>query len=196
MTSIPKKIMTYAEDLPEAAPLCPAALLQFGTRASIDQGLCRLARSGKLLRICQGVYMRPIQTRWGAAAPEIGIAVKELAKLWGDPIVPNGGSAANRLGLTTQNPVRAVYWTAGCNKNLNFDGLTVELRHAPRWQLIAPHRKAGDLIRALSWLGPYEIDESLDVVWPTLADEDLEELYTARAILPNWMAVPISSRMG
>ena len=195
MTSTAQKIMSYAEELPEASPLCPTALLQFGTRFSIDQSLSRLARSRRLLRICQGVYMRPSKTRFGSCAPSIDKAINELSRLWGETIVPSGGSAANRLGLTTQNPIREVHLTAGSSRKLNFDGFTVELRHAPRWQLLAPNRKAGDVIRALSWLGPNEIDESLDTVWPTLTEEDLEELYSARAILPVWMASPISSRM-
>ena len=195
MTSTPQKIMSFAEGLEEGSPLCPAALLQFGSRASIDQALSRLARSGRLLRICQGVYMRPIKTRFGSCAPSIHKAINELSRLWGEPIVPSGGSAANRLGLTTQNPVREVHLTAGPNRYLNFYGFTVELRHAPRWQLLAPNLKAGDLIRALAWLGPNEIDDSLNAVWPTLTDEDLKELNAATAVLPQWIAEPISRRI-
>ena len=71
----------------------------------------------------------------------------------------------------------------------------VELRHAPRWQLAAPHRKAGDVIRALAWLGPKEVDEGLEAVLPMLSAEDFEELSAARAIMPIWMAEPLSARI-
>ena len=47
---------------------------------------------------------------------------------------------ANRLGLTTQIPVRAVYVTSSPSRRLHFGALTVELRHAPRWELAAPVR--------------------------------------------------------
>ena len=30
----------------------------------------------------------------------------------------------------------------------------MELRRAPRWQLVALHRKAGDVVRALTWQSP------------------------------------------
>ncbi len=195
MRSLPKRIMEYAESLPEATPLCPAGLLHLGKRAAVDQALSRLARSGKLMRIFQGVYMRPIATRFGRCAPSIGKALKALSALWGEIFVPCGGSAANRLGLTTQNPLREVYLTSGRDRKLHFGGITVELRHAPRWQLAAPHRKAGDVIRALSWLGPNEVDEGLDAVLPMLSAEDLEELSAARAIMPIWMAEPVSVRI-
>ncbi len=195
MRSLPKRIMEYAESLPEATPLCPAGLLHLGNRAAIDQALSRLARSGKLMRICQGVYMRPKQTRFGECAPSVGKALRSLAALWGETIVPSGGSAANCLGLTTQNPVRAVYLTSGPSRRLHFGALTVELRHAPRWQLAAPHRKAGEVIRALAWLGPEEVEDSLETVLPTLSEEDLKELSAVRAIMPIWMAEPVSARL-
>ena len=38
--------------MPEATPICPAALLDLGQRAAVGQALSRLARSGRLMRIC------------------------------------------------------------------------------------------------------------------------------------------------
>ncbi len=195
MRGLPKHIMEYAQALPEATPLCPGALLHLGHRAAVDQALSRLARSGKLMRICQGVYARPVETRFGLRAPRLGKALSALSALWGETIVPCGGAAANRLGLTTQNPVRAVYLTSGPNRRLHFGSSVVELRHSPRWQLAAPHRKAGDVIRALAWLGPDEVEDGLEAILPTLGDEDRDELSAARAIMPNWMAQPLSARL-
>jgi len=195
MRSLPKRIMEHAEALPEATPLCPGALLHLGNRAAVDQALSRLARADKLMRIFRGVYMRTIETRFGRCGPNIGTAIKALSELWGETIVPSGGSAANCLRLTTQNPVRSVYLTSGPNRWLHFGRHAVELRHAPRWQLAAPHRKAGNLIRALAWLGPAEVEESLEAVLPTLSKEDRKELSAARALMPNWMAEPVSARL-
>ena len=195
MHYLPGRIMEHAASLPEATPLCPAALLHLGNRAAVDQALSRLAQSGKLMRICQGIYMRPIETRFGFRAPRVGKVLATLSTLWGETIVPCGGAAANCLGLTTQNPVRAVYLTAGPNRRLHFGALTVALRHAPRWQLAAPHRKAGDVIRALAWLGPEEVKESLEAVLPKLSDEDRKELAAARALMPIWMAEPVSAHL-
>ena len=195
MWGLPKRIMEHVEALPEAAPLCPGALLHLGKRAAVDQSLARLARSGKLMRVCQGVYMRPIATRFGIRSPGVGRAIAALASLWGETIVPCGASAANRLGLTNQNPVKMVYLTSGPSRRLHLGGHAVELRHVPRWQLAAPHRKAGDIIRALAWLGPEELDDGLDSVLPELSADELSELASARAVMPNWMAEPLSARL-
>ena len=195
MKSLPERIMEHAEAMPEATPICPTALLHLGQRAAVGQALSRLARSGRLMRICQGVYMRPIQTRFGLRAPSLKKALGALSALWDETIVPNGGDAANWLGLTTQNAVRSVYLTSGPNRLLHFGKHPVELRHAPRWQLASPHRTAGVVIRAIAWLGPDEIEESLDAVLPTLSGEDLNELAAARAVMPTWMAGPLSARL-
>ena len=195
MRGLSHRIMEHAEALPEATPLCPAALLHLANRAAVDQALSRLARSGDLMRICQGVYMRPIETRFGVRAPRVSQAVAALSKMWGETIVPCGGAAANRLRLTTQNPVRSVYLTSGPNRRLHFGSSMVELRHAPRWQLAAPHRKAGDVVRALAWLGPEEVEDGLESVLSTLSDGDRDELAAARAVMPIWMAEPLSARL-
>ena len=195
MRGLSRRIMEYAATLLEATPLCPAALLHLGNRAAVDQALSRLARSGHLMRICQGVYMRPVETRFGLRAPRVSKALAALSRMWGETIVPCGGSAANCLGLTTQNPVRVVYLTSGPNRRLHFGSSIVELRHAPRWQLAAPHRKAGDVIRALAWLGPAEVEDGLEAILPTLSEADWDELAAARAVMPIWMAEPVSARL-
>ena len=195
MKSLPERIMEHAEATPEATPICPAALLHLGQRAAVGQALSRLARSGRLMRICQGVYMRPIETRFGRCAPSTEKSLLALSELWGETIVSNGGGAANWLGLTTQNPVRSVYLTSGRSRRLRFGKHPVELRHAPRWQLAAPHRMAGVVIRALAWLGPEEVEDSLDAILPKLSEEDLEELAVARGVMPVWMAEPLSTRI-
>ena len=193
MRSLPKRIMDYAAVRPEGAPLCPGSLSHIGSRAAVDQALARLARDGRLMRVCRGVYMLPVETRFGRCAPRIERALASLSDLWGETIVPCGGAAANALGLTTQVPVRPVYLTSGPGRRLHFGALTVELRHAPRWQLAAAHGKAGHVIRALAWLGPDEIEDGLEAVLPALSSEDIDALATARAVMPGWMAGPVSA---
>ena len=191
MPSLSQQIEQHAASLPEGSPLCPSALLHLGSRAAVDQALSRLARRGRLIRACQGVYMRPIETRFGARPPAVEKVIASLSRLWGEVMVPCGGAAANALGLTTQVPVRPVYLTSGPNRRLRLCAQTVHLRHAPRWQLVAPHRPAGDIVRALAWLGPQEVEEGLRRM-PRISAGDLAELAEARAVLPAWLAEPFS----
>lgn len=195
MRDLPRRIMEHASTLQEGTPLCPRALLHMGNRTAVDQALSRLARSGELMRIFQGVYLRPIKTRFGIRAPRLEAVLASLSDLWGEIIVPSGGATANFLGLTPQNPIRPVYFTSGPNRELRFGKLIVELRHASRSQLTAPHTKAGDIIRALLWLGPEEVEDHLEKLWLTLSRKDLDELATARSTMPSWMAESVSIRL-
>ena len=195
MKSLPERIMGYADAKPEATPIQAGDLLHLGDRAAVSRALSRLAHSERLLRICRGVYMRPIQTRFGLRAPRREKALAALSNLWDETIVANGGDAANWLGLTTQNMVRSVYLTSGLDRFLHFGAHRVELRHAPSWQLTAPNRNAGTVIRALAWLGPNEVEKSLDAVLPALSQEDSHELSAAQAVMPGWMAEPIGRRL-
>ena len=113
MPSLASRIVEHVSVLPEAAPVCPAALLHLGSRAAVDQALSRLVHSEQLMRVCRGVYMRPVETRFGFRAPTVEKAIASLSALWGETIVPCGGAAANTLGLTLQIPVEPVYLTSG-----------------------------------------------------------------------------------
>ena len=196
MRSLPSQIMSQVTESPEGAILCPSAQLHLGSRAAVDQALSRLARKGELMRVCQGVYVQPIRTRFGLRPPSIEKVIASLSELWGETIVPCGGAAANALGLTTQVPVRSVYLTSGRSRKLRLGELTVELRHAPRWQLAAPHRPAGEVVRALSWLGPDEVEAALELIGGKLSAEDFQELAASRAVMPAWVAEPVSALVG
>ena len=101
MKSLPERIMEHAEATPRPRrrPRRSARRPCFTSakRAAVGQALSRLARSGRLMRIRQGVYMRPIESRFGRCAPGIEKSPQALSELWGETIVPNGGGAANWL---------------------------------------------------------------------------------------------------
>ena len=136
--------------------------------------------------------MRPIETRFGSRPPAVDKVIESLSNLWGETIVSSGGAAANALGLSTQVPVRSVYLTSGPSRTLMFGEQEVILRHAPRWQLVAPHRVIGDAIRALAWMGSEEVGENLEAISKKLSSDELDELAAWRAVMPAWFAEPVS----
>jgi hypothetical protein len=118
--------------------------------------------------------------------------VQAIAEQRGEPVVPSGAAAANKLGLTTQVPVREVYLTSGPTKKLQLGNQVVELRHAPAWQLVLPGRPAGDLIRALAWLGPEHASSAIEAVRGTLSESERNAAIELRRMLPTWMAQQVS----
>ena len=107
----------------------------------------------------------------------------------------HGAAAANALGLTTQVPMRAVYLTSGPNRRLKLGAQMMELRHAPRWQLMFPGRPAGEVVRALAWLGPEKAGEAIRQLRTKLPPSELKEVTLARSRLPTWMAREVSALM-
>ena len=193
MSSISEQIIEYAETLPEGSPLCPKDFMHLGDRQAVYQAFSRLTRRDRLRRIFQGVYMRTVETRFGRRGPSVDKAIPELSELWGEVIVPSGGAAANLLGLTDQVPMRRIYLTSGPDRRLVFGARKVDLRHAPNWQLVAPYRPSGALVRALTFLSREEVEDALGLVAPKLSDVDIAELLAVREILPAWIAEPLNA---
>jgi hypothetical protein len=188
MERLPEQIMQYASALPEGTPLAAKSLLHLGSRAAVDQALSRLAERNHLIRASRGVYLRPVQTRFGQRSPSVEQAVEALGRQRGEVIVPSGAAAANALGLTTQVPVRTVYLTSGRSRTLSMGKQSVELRHAPKWQLSLAGKIAGEAVRALAWLGPEEAESALHKLKAKLPSGVLAELVAAAPQFPTWLA--------
>ncbi|MYD54581.1 MAG: hypothetical protein F4W96_09795 [Chloroflexi bacterium] len=193
MSTIPQQLERHIATLDEGEVIQAKGLLHLGERAAIDQALSRFARKGRLHRLARGKYVPPIETRFGRRPPMVHKVIDGLSKWSSEPIVPSGGAAANALGLTTQVPVRPVYLSSGSNQTLHFGNLNVELQHAPPWQLSAPGRKAGDVIRALAWLGPHAAVDNVERLRQQLTAEEREELLGLRALMPSWLAEALSA---
>jgi len=69
---------------------------------------------------------------------------------------------------------------------------SVELRHAPAWQFALANHPAGEVLRALAWLGPEQAGEALRRLKNKLSSQELTEIASARAILPSWLAKEVS----
>lgn len=188
MTTLPGSILLHAQSLPEGGVLSPKEFLHLGGRAAVDQALSRLTKEGKLLRVSRGTYVAPVSSRFGTRAPAPEKVVEALAAQSGEVVTPHGASAANALGLTQQVPIREVYLTSGRTRKLKLGRSEVMVKHVPRWMLALGTGPAGAAVRALAWMGPTHIGESLATLHRTLPASEWRALASARAALPSWMA--------
>ena len=192
MQRLTQAIMEQVAGLPEGASVSAKALLHLGSRAAVDQALSRLVRRGQLIRAGRGLYVRPIEGRFGKRPPSVERVVQALAASTEETIVSHGAAAANALGLTAQAPIREVYLTSGARRQLKLGAKTVELHHAPKWQLTLAGRPAGEAIRALAWLGEAHAVAALQTLSLRLPAEALAEIVGARPRLPTWLARQVS----
>lgn len=191
MNSLPESILLYAQSLPEGGVLSPKEFLHLGSRAAVDQALSRLTKEGKLLRVGRGTYVTPVSSRFGTRAPAPEKVVESLAAQSGETVTPHGAMAANALGLTQQVPIREVYLTSGRTRKLKLGRSEVLVKHVPRWMLALGTGPAGAAVRALAWMGPAHVSESLATLHRTLPNSEWRALASSRAALPSWMAQAI-----
>jgi len=188
MNTLPESILLHAQSLPEGGVLSPKEFVHLGSRAAVDQALSRLTKEGKLLRVARGAYVTPVSSRFGTRAPAPEKVVQALAAQSGEVVTPHGASAANALGLTQQVPIREVYLTSGRTRKLTLGRSEVMVKHVPRWMLALGTGPAGAAVRALAWMGPAHVGESLATLRRTLPPSEWRTLASARAALPSWMA--------
>ena len=224
MNPLAEEILKVAASQPEGEPLQAKALLHLGQRAAVDQALSRLVRSRQLLRAGRGHYLLPVTTRFGTRAPEPGKVVEAISRSTGETVATSAATAANALGITTQVPVRSIFLTSGRSRTLRLGlgesasspkaPLEVEMRHAPRWQLVLASRPAGEVIRAIAWAAGESLprkrgrpstttNQAREMAAETTLRQALlrtpsgtiEELAKARPLLPSWIAEPVSRMM-
>jgi hypothetical protein len=94
MQTLTQQILELVAGLPEGATISAKELLHLGSRAALDQALSRLVRRGTLMRAGRGVYVRPVETRFGVRAPSVEKVVEAIAGLRGETVVPHGAAAA------------------------------------------------------------------------------------------------------
>jgi hypothetical protein len=93
--------------------------------SGVATALSRLVRDGELLRVRKGVYFRPRPTVLGSSVPAASGAVASSLRA---PLHPAGLSAANLLGLSTQNPGRREYATTASDPPTALAGSRVRTR--------------------------------------------------------------------
>ena len=86
MQVLADQIMVRASTLPEGAPIAAKSLLHLGTRAAVDQALSRLVRRGRLMRAGRGVYMRPLESRFGSRTPSVEKVVRAVSEQRGEVV--------------------------------------------------------------------------------------------------------------
>jgi len=195
MNKIPEAILLHAHELPEGGVLSPKEFLHLGSRAAIDQALSRLAKEGKLQRVCRGTYVAPVSSRFGVRSPAPEKVVQSMAAKRGDTVVPHGAAAANALGLTQQVPIREVFLTSGRSHKLQLGRSEVLVKHVPRWMLSLGSSQAGAAVRALAWMGRAHAGEALSALRQKLPSTEWSNLTTSRAAFPSWMAQAIGEEI-
>ena len=170
-------------------PFTSAEFKKVGPPAAVRRELQRLAQSGKIKMVADNIFVKPKTHKLlGELAPALPKVVKALTTKQGYVCQITGAEAANRLGLSTQVPMKPIYLTSGPSRLVKLGKLELELRHKPSGELLAAGRPAGDVIQALLYLGPRAVERThVERLRNTLEPETKVKLRKLAAQLPTWM---------
>ena len=119
----------------------------------VSRALSVEEKKGNIVRLANGVYLRPKNTRFGIVYPSIDEMVMAIAQRDKVQIQPSGVTALNKLGLSTQVPTKYTYLTSGSGRVLTLGNRTIELKRSVPKNFAFQTVLAALLVQALRTLG-------------------------------------------
>jgi len=129
MQSLSNKITTSIKKSGRGKIVFTKDFSLWGTEFAIRQSLSRLCKNGMIIRIASGTYLYPkISKLIGVVYPSVEEVVKQISKREKSRIIPTGLYALNKIGLSTQVPMRFVFLTDGAARELKIAGVNVKFQ--------------------------------------------------------------------
>ena len=173
---------------PEGEPFKVGMFREIAPMTAIWRTLSRLVKSGTLMRVMRGVYVRPEISRYvGPFPPSSGAILRLVAE--GETITISGVEAAQRFGLITQMVLKEIYWTSGRTRQIRLtNGSILYLRHASPRTLALLGRPAGYALIALWGLGKIWLtSRHIHILRRKIPPEEFQTLREAESLMPRWM---------
>jgi len=144
--------------------LFPSDFKGMGTEIAIKNALHRLAKEKKIERLGHGIYLLPkYHPRFGKLNPSLENIAAAIAEHDHVRIKPTGASALNKLGLSTQVPMRQVYLTDGSPKRIKVGKGTIEFKATTAKRLSMKGPISSLVIQALEELDPKNLETDEDL---------------------------------
>lgn len=184
------KIRDIIDKMPEGELFSANKFRHVASADNIKQVLSRLVRQKIIIRTARGVYLKPkIIENVGIITPSAREMAKIIAESTGEQIVIHGAEAARQLNLTTQVPMRIIFYTNGNSRTINFGNQTVELKHANPSRLIAPGTLCGTILSALLYLGKENVNsEIIEHIKKQVPAKDFNQIFSEIENIPAWLA--------
>lgn len=152
--------------------------------------LIELTKSGELVRISKGIYLKPERTRFGIVYPSIDRIVELIAARDKAQVLPCGQTALNMLGLSEQVPASGTYVTSGSARSLTINGRIVTLRRSVPKTFAPRNRFMAILFLALKAWHEDEITPAFtEAVCRVLRQSDMEKqsMLADLKLAPKWI---------
>jgi hypothetical protein len=108
-----------------------ADFADLGSRSAIDSALSRREKHGLIRRVIRGIYDYPRHSKilHKSVSPDIDQVAHALARKFAWRIQPDGATAQNLLGLSTQVPARVAYLSDGPDRSYRIENTSLSFEH-------------------------------------------------------------------
>ena len=160
-----------------------------GSSESIRQSLSRICKEGTIIRLSKGVYLFPyIDKELGILFPSIERVARAIAKRDKSRIQPTGLYALNKLGLSTQVPMKVVFLTDGITRKINIGKQTITFKQTAPKNFAFRGEITPLIVASLKEIGKDRVTEQeLQIIQKALMLESKEILLADAYIAPRWI---------
>ena len=187
--SIEEKIVNRIKAFPKGELFLLADFCDLGSSEAVRLSLFRLERAGLLMRVAQGIYVRPKESSLigllTPSAEEVAVAIATRDKI---RTVPTGNYALNALGLSTQIPMNIVLLTDGSPREIKVGNRTIKFKKTTPKNLLAKGKISRLVIQALKEIGNGKVTlgEEQKII-NLLRKEEINDLKHDIALAPVWI---------
>ncbi|EFI71945.1 MULTISPECIES: DUF6088 family protein [Segatella] len=155
----------------------------------VTRALSRLEKDGMLIRISQGIYLYPQRNRFGILKPNIDEIAAAIAQKDKARIIPSGLTALNKLGLSTQVTMNAVYLTDASAREIKIGNRTIVFKRSAPRNFAYKTDIFPLVVGAMKEIGEANLTENqLSIIKETINRcEDKEAIMYDYNIAPGWI---------
>jgi len=136
-----------------------ADFADLGSRSAVDLALHRREKEGLIRRVIRGVYDHPRHSDLlqKTVSPDLDQVAHALARKFAWRIQPDGATAQNLLGLSTQVPARVLYLSDGPDRSYKVENTALIFEHTALKEAGFKLRESQLIVQALKTLGEERI---------------------------------------
>jgi len=189
MQSIENQIERAIKSKPKGFILLPDDFKSYGSSDAIRKALGRLQAKQVIVRVAQGIYVRPkINKLIGPLVPTAEEVAEAIAKRDRIRTLPTGSYALNALGLSTQVPMNIVLLTDGSPREIRVGKRKIKFKKTTPKNLLAKGKISRLVIQALKEIGNGKVSEAEEKkIIDLLKKEDEKELKYDIDLAPVWI---------
>jgi hypothetical protein len=186
---IENKVALKIRNLQKGSILFVEDFLDYGNTENIKKALLRLKEKGMLVRLAFGIYLYPkTDNELGLLYPSVEEIAGAIARRDKARIIPTGVQALNKLGLSTQIPLKTVYHTDGAARVVKIGNRTITFKKASPKNLLAKGEISSLVIQAFKSIGKDKLEkEMLTKIKSMLKRENKENIMHDAKLAPTWI---------